>query len=235
MADTQTEKNLEMTLVEHLTELRSRLIKALLAILIFSVISYVFSDEIIDYLSRPVGELVFLSPAEAFITHIKVSLLAGVLLALPVVIYQFWRFLLPALKKNEKKFFLILMPSSLLLFYAGVLFCFFVVLPLGLNFLLDFGGAELEAMISLDFYISFLMTLLLPFGLIFQLPLILNLMIKLSIVSVDTMTSMRKYVIVLIFLTGALLTPPDIITQSLLAGPLIVLFEGSLLIARIIN
>ncbi len=225
----------EMSLVEHLTELRSRLLKSIAVILIFSIGAYVFSERLLSYLTVPVGDLVFLSPAEAFLTHIKVSVIFGILISLPIVFYQFWKFVLPALKKNEKKFFYILLPVSLLLFYAGILFCFFVVLPLGIRFLLDFGGPELEPMISLGYYISFLLALLLPFGLIFELPLVLNLMVKLRILSVERIVSVRKYVIVLIFLVGAILTPPDIITQILLALPLIILFEASILIAKLIN
>ena len=225
----------EMSLVEHLTELRSRLLKSIAVILIFSIGAYVFSERLLSYLTVPVGDLVFLSPAEAFLTHIKVSVIFGILISLPIVFYQFWKFVLPALKKNEKKFFYILLPVSLLLFYAGILFCFFVVLPLGIRFLLDFGGPELEPMISLGYYISFLLALLLPFGLIFELPLVLNLMVKLRILSVERIVSVRKYVIVLIFLVGAILTPPDIITQILLAFPLIILFEASILIAKLIN
>ena len=225
----------EMSLVEHLTELRSRLLKSIAVILIFSIGAYVFSERLLNYLTVPVGDLVFLSPAEAFLTHIKVSIIFGILISLPIVFYQFWKFVLPALKKNEKKFFYILLPVSLLLFYAGIVFCFFVVLPLGIRFLLDFGSPELEPMISLGYYISFLLALLLPFGLIFELPLVLNLMVKLRILSVERIVSVRKYVIVLIFLVGAILTPPDIITQILLAFPLIILFEASILIAKLIN
>jgi len=235
MPETKSNSELEMTLVEHLTELRSRLIKALVSVFIFSILAYFFSEELVDYLSQPVGELVFLSPAEAFITHIKVAILAGILIALPFVLYQFWKFVLPALKANEKKFLFTLLPTSLILFYAGIIFGFFIVLPLGMNFLLNFGSPELEAMISLDQYVSFLLALLIPFGLIFQMPLILNLIIRMGIVTVSTLTALRKYVIVLIFVVGAILTPPDIITQAMLAGPLILLFEGSLLIAKIIN
>ncbi len=225
----------EMSLVEHLTELRSRLLKSIAVVLIFSIGAYVFSERLMEFLTVPVGDLVFLSPAEAFLTHIKVSVIFGILISLPVIFYQFWKFVLPALKKNEKKFFYILLPVSLLLFYAGILFCFFVVLPLGIRFLLNFGSPELEPMISLGYYISFLLALLLPFGLIFELPLVLNLMVKLKILSVKRIVSVRKYVIVLIFLVGAILTPPDVITQILLALPLIILFETSILIAKLIN
>lgn len=225
----------EMSLIEHLTELRSRLIKAILAIIIFSLLAYFFSEELLEYLTEPVGELIFLSPAEAFLTYIKVSIIFGVLASLPIVFYQFWKFLLPALRKNEKKFFYILLPSSLFLFYGGILFCFYVVLPLGIRFLLNFGGPHLEPMISLGAYISFLLALLIPFGMIFELPLILNLMVKLKILSVKRIVAARKYVIILIFVVGAILTPPDIITQVLLALPLILLFEASILVAKIIN
>lgn len=121
------------------------------------------------------------------------------------------------------------------MFYGGVFFGFQIVLPLGINFLLDFGGAGIEPVISLDRYISFLITLLIPFGLIFQMPLIMNLLFKLGILSVQTVAGMRRYVVILIFVFGAIITPPDIITQILLALPLLLLFEGSLLIGKLTN
>jgi len=224
-----------MGLIEHLTELRRRLIISFGCIIFFSILAYFFSNELIYFFSRPVGELVFLSPAEAFLTYIKVSIIGGSIIALPVVFYQFWKFILPALYQNEKKFFYVILPSSIIMFYLGVVFGFVIVLPLGLRFLLGFSGDNLSQLISMRYYFSFMLTFLLPFGLIFELPLIINMLIKVGITSVSSLTKMRRYIIVIIFIFGAILTPPDVITQLLLALPLIILFEGSLLIARIIN
>ncbi|MGM0421110.1 MAG: twin-arginine translocase subunit TatC [Bacillota bacterium] len=224
-----------MTLIDHLTELRKRIIISFVSIIIFSIIAYFFSEHLIGYLSQPVGDLVFLSPAEAFLTYIKVSILGGVIAALPIILFQFWKFILPALYQNEKKFFYIILPSSIIMFYLGVIFGFIIVMPLGMKFLLGFGNVDLEPLISLGFYFSFLLAFLLPFGLIFELPLVLNLLIKIGITSVDSLSSMRRYIIIIIFVIGAILTPPDVITQLMLALPLIILFEGSLLIAKLIN
>ncbi len=227
--------NLEMSIVEHLEELRNRLIKSIIAVVIAAFGAYFFSEELMEILTRPVGELVFLRPTEAFFTYIKISVFAGIIVALPFLLYQFWSFVLPALHDNEKKYINLLLPISLFMFALGIAFGFAVVLPLGMRFLLNFGSPELSAMISISHYVSFLLTLLLPFGLIFQLPLVLNLMVKLGIVKIDTLTMFRKYIIVLIFIISAILTPPDIITQMFMAGPLILLYEGSILIAKFIN
>ncbi len=227
--------NLEMSIVEHLEELRNRLIKSIIAVVIAAFGAYFFSEELMEILTRPVGELVFLRPTEAFFTYIKISIFAGILVALPFLLYQFWSFVLPALHDNEKKYINLLLPISLFMFALGIAFGFAVVLPLGMRFLLNFGSPELSAMISISHYVSFLLTLLLPFGLIFQLPLVLNLMVKLGIIKIDTLTIFRKYIIILIFIISAILTPPDIITQLFMAGPLILLYEGSILIAKIIN
>lgn len=227
--------SLEMTLTEHLTELRSRLIKSILAIVIGALGSYFFADILIRYLTEPIDELVFIKPTEAFFTYIKVSLLAGLIIALPVVLYQFWSFILPALQDREKKYLNILLPVSVILFAVGIAFCFFIVLPLGMRFLLDFGSIDLEPMISISYYISFLTSLILPFGLIFQLPLVINLLVKWGLVKLQSLTAFRKYIIVIIFVVSAILTPPDIITQLFMAGPLIILYEGSILIAKLIN
>ena len=126
----------QMTLVGHLTELRRRLIIALLAIIGFSIIGYVFSEQIIKVLTVPIGELIFLSPTEASYTHIRVAIYAGFILALPVVIHQVWRFVLPALNQNERRLLYLLVPLSVLLFFLGLAFSFFIVIPYGMRFLI---------------------------------------------------------------------------------------------------
>ncbi len=224
----------EMSIVDHLTELRTRIIISAASIIVFSIFGYIFSDQILSFLTRPVGSLVFISPAEAFFTHLKVAVFSGFFIALPIVLFQFWRFLLPALKKNEKKFMVILLPSSLFLFLIGAAFCLMVVVPIGIRFFMGFESPELAAMLSLSSYISFLISLVIPFGIIFELPLVISMLVRLRILTPDQISRFRKVVIVVIFVIGAILTPPDIFSQVMMALPLILLFEGSLIIARII-
>ncbi len=224
-----------MSLTDHLVELRSRSIISLLTLAVASAICFVFSEPILAYITRYVDNLVFLSPPEAFITSIKVSIFAGVLIALPMILTQFWLFVLPALKKKERLFFLLVIPVSFVLFYAGVAFGFYVVLPAAIRFLVSFGPAELMPMISLRHFVGFMLQMLIPFGLVFELPVVMSLLVRLQLMSVETLQRSRKYVLVLVFICAAIFTPPDIITQLLLAGPLIVLFEFSVLVARFVR
>lgn len=225
----------QMTLIGHLTELRRRLIIALLAIIGFSIIGYVFSEQIIKVLTVPIGELIFLSPTEAFYTHIRVAIYAGFILALPVVIHQVWRFVLPALNQNERKLLYLLVPLSLLLFFLGLAFSFFIVIPFGMRFFLGFSGPGLRPMLTLDYYISFVITITIPFGILFQLPLVQGFLIRFRLVTVKQLERMRKYVVVGAFVVGALFTPPDVLSQVFLAVPLILLFELGLIMGRIIS
>ncbi len=224
----------EMSIIEHFTELRYRLLIVIGAIVVFSLIAYFFSHHLINILTYPVDDLVFLSPVEAFLTHVKVAILFGLLLALPVIFYQFWRFLLPALKGNEKIFLIILIPSSIILFLAGIIFCFFVVMPLAIRFLLGFASQGLQPMLSLQNYISFVIAIMLPFGLIFELPLVMGFLVRFRLVTIDQLRRARPFILVVIFIIGALLTPPDIVSQVFMALPLLILFEGSLLFCRVI-
>ncbi|NMB16512.1 MAG: twin-arginine translocase subunit TatC [Firmicutes bacterium] len=225
----------QMTLVGHLTELRRRLIIALLAIIGFSIIGYVFSEQIIKVLTVPIGELIFLSPTEAFYTHIRVAIYAGFILALPVVIHQVWRFVLPALNQNERRLLYLLVPLSVLLFFLGLAFSFFIVIPFGMRFFLGFSGPGLRPMLTLDYYISFVITITIPFGILFQLPLVQGFLIRFRLVTVKQLERMRKYVVVGAFVVGALFTPPDVLSQVFLAVPLILLFELGLIMGRIIS
>lgn len=221
------------TLIEHLTELRRRLIVSLIAVAVLAGAAFFFSEQIINLLTIPAGDLVFLSPTEAFYTHIKVSLFTGLLIAMPVVLFQVWQFLLPALEQNEKKVLHIIVPVSLVLFIGGVVFCFFVVVPLGMRFLLGFSGPGLQAMLTLNNYISFLLSLLIPFGILFQMPLLQVFLVRFGVVSVARLQRSRKYIYFLIFIVGAILTPPDLVSQVLLAFPIIILFEVGLLVSRV--
>ncbi|SJZ89149.1 twin arginine targeting (Tat) protein translocase TatC [Selenihalanaerobacter shriftii] len=148
--------DIQMSLVEHLTELRKKLLISIGVLVIFSIGSYLFAEQIIDILTHPVGKkLVYLTPPEAFFTQLKVSFFTGFLVALPIILYQFWKFILPGLKGSEKKSLLILVPLSYLFFIGGAAFGFFVVIPFGIKFFLGFTSNNLEAMFSLSKYISF--------------------------------------------------------------------------------
>lgn len=232
------EKN--MSIVEHLAELRKVLIVCFVAILIGSFISFfMWGDFLLDFITAPLNEydipLVYISMTEAFLTKIKISVVAGTVLVSPIVFWQIWSFIVPALHQNEKRIVLTLLPASVILFVLGVLFAFFIVFKFVTNFLLVVAGEGLEAMISVSRYVSFLLTFLLPFGLMFQLPLVVLLLTKIGVLSTETMVKNRKYVIFAAFVIGAVLTPPDVISQVFMAGTLIILYEGSVLVSRLVK
>ena len=161
-----------MSLIAHLTELRSRLIKCLVAVALGSCAGYYFLDEIMHYLTAPAGKLYYMQPSEAFFTYLKVSIAAGFLVALPVIFYQVWMFFLPALTRRERMVLGLIVPASVLLFFGGLAFSFFLVFPAAVQFFLGFGNTELEALFSVDKYFDFVIWFVLPFGFVFELPLI---------------------------------------------------------------
>ena len=225
----------EMTLGSHLVELRQRIIISCLAVLVCSLVSFAFSDQILAYFTQHVEDLVFLSPPEAFITAIKISVFVGLMAALPVVISQFWLFILPALKRNERITFYIVIPASISLFYVGFAFGFYLVLPLAVRFLVEFARPVLTPMFTLRHYVGFMLQLLIPFGLVFQLPLMTCLLVRLRIITADSLRRSRKYALVMIFIVAAILTPPDVVTQLMLALPILLLFEFSVVLAWLVR
>ena len=230
-----TENNDEgnMSLIQHLTELRQRLIWSLLAVAVGSVVAYGFIEDIMHYVTAPVGKLYYLQPSEAFFTYLKVAVAAGFLIALPVVFYHAWRFFLPALTKNERQVVGIIVPVSVLLFFSGLAFSFVFVLPAAVKFFMGFGSGELEAMFSVDRYFDFVLTFVLPFGFVFELPLIITVLGSLGIVGSNFLQRQQRVVIFLSFIIAAIITPtPDIFTQSMLALPMILLYEVGYLIVR---
>jgi len=224
-------------LTEHLSELRYRIIFIIVSVIVCTIAAYCFSTHILNFLLIPIKELVenliALKPTEGFMVTLKVSFLSGVVIASPIVLYQFWAFVAPALKKNEKKLFLPIIFISPLLFLLGVSFAFTIVLPLGIKFLLQFTPPLVKDQYSIDFYISFLIFFVLAFGVVFELPLVVMVLTKLGLISPEMLRNKRKHAIVGIFILAALLTPPDIITQLLLALPILLLYEISLLLSRI--
>ncbi len=222
-----------MSILRHLEELRTRIIRSLIAIAVGSVVSYFFIEDIMHYLTLPTGRLYYLQPAEAFFTYIKIAFFAGFLLALPVVFYQVWKFILPALTVRERTVIGILVPSSVLLFFAGLAFSFFLVLPAALQFFMGFGSESLQPMFTLHQYFDFVLAFILPFGAVFELPLVVIVFAKLGFIGSEFLRSKQRIVIFLSFVVGAVISPtPDIFTQSMIAVPLVLLYELSYLVVR---
>lgn len=225
----------EMSLVGHLQELRRRLIIIIIAVAVGSLISYFYAAELVQYITAPAGKLYYMSPAEAFFTYLRVSFFAGFLLALPIVLYQIWAFVVPALTAKEHKASIILVPSSVLLFFIGLAFSYVLVLPAGIKFFMGFATENLQPLLSLGEYLSFVISFLLPFGFIFELPLFIVVMAKFGLITSKFLSAKRKHVLVLSFVIGALISPtPDVFSQTMVAVPVIVLYEFSVLIVKYI-
>ena len=224
----------ELTLVEHLGELKGRVIKSVIFIIICSFFVYNYIDYILPVLTKPVGRLVFIAPQEAFITYVKIAFFGGLFLSSPFVLYQVWKFISCGLKPNERKYTSIFGPFSFLLFVLGSTFGYFVIVPIGIKFLLGFATELITPMIAVNRYISFIGTLTLAFGLVFQLPLISIFLTKIGIVTPLFLSRKRRHAIVFIFILAAIFTPPDIITQSLMAIPLLVLYEIGIIFSKLV-
>lgn len=224
----------EMSIIDHLTELRRRLIRCVVAVLLGSCITYVFDEKIMQFLLAPAGKLYFMHPGEAFFSYAKVVLFSGFLLATPVVFYEIWRFFVPAFTRRERMVLGIMVPSSILLFYAGLAFSFFLIVPIGIKFFMGMGSEDLSPLFSIEKYLDFIITFLLPFGLAFELPLVIIIMAAIGLVTSQQLKKYFRYVFFVSFIVGALLTPPDIISQITLALPLTALYGLSYLVVRFI-
>ncbi len=223
----------KMPFTEHLVELRTRVIRMLLAVAVGFAISYGFSTHILAFLKRPLPEtLVFLSPTEAFFVNLKLAFFAGIILAVPVILLQCWRFVAPGLLKTEKQLTVPFVVSSTILFLIGAGFCYVAVLPFGIKFLLGYATPDLKPMISVSSYVTFVTRLMLAFGAVFEVPLIMVFLTKLGVVSSNSLARNRKYAILLTFAIAAILTPPDVVTQVLLGIPMILLYEISIIASR---
>ncbi len=217
----------QMGFIEHLEELRRRLIASLITIFIASCVVYVFVEQIIELSVKSSGmELVFLAPQEVFLTYIITAIFCGIFLASPIVLFQIWRFVAAGLKKEEKRYILWYAPCSFLLFVGGALFAYTIVLPVTMKFFLGFSNDFLTPMISISKYISFSGSFLLAFGLVFQMPVVILLLTNMGIVNSKFLRAQRKYALLMTFIVGAIMTPsPDVFTQLLMAVPLLALFE----------
>ena len=223
-----------MSFMEHLGELRTRIVRGLVALLVGLLITLPFSDKIVDFLARPIKKmghtLIFTSPTEAFWVQMKVALIAGLFLASPGILWQVWRFVEPGLHLHEKKYAVPFIAVGSLLFIGGGAFSLFVVTPYALNFLLSYARPGLTPMITLQNHVDFMLKFTVAFGAVFELPLVITLLARMGVVNVRMLARNRKYAILGAFIVAAVLTPtPDIFNQTLMAGPLILLYEVGIL------
>ncbi|MFC1852005.1 twin-arginine translocase subunit TatC [candidate division CSSED10-310 bacterium] len=232
-----------MTYIEHLEELRRRLIISFIAILAMTVVCFLFAEELFKILISPLlyalpenkQRLIFTNLPEAFIAHLKIAFVAGLFVSSPIVLLQIWKFIAPGLYPHEKRYAFPFVFFSSSFFMIGGLFCFKQVFPWGFKFFLSFGNEYIEALPKISEYITFSLKLIVVFGLIFQLPILMYFLAKIGLVSGQLLSKNRKYAIMVIFIVAAILTPPDVITQFMLAGPLIILYEISIVIARVVG
>lgn len=222
------------SVIEHLEELRNRILSSLCLIVICTALAYTFTPQIMSLIIKSVGKLYFMAPGEAFWAQVKVACFVGFYCSLPFVFYQIWKFIELGLKQKEKRFILPLSISSFILFSAGSAFCYFLVIPVAIKFLLSYGSSELIPLISVSKYVSFIGALIFAFGVTFQLPLVMIFLAKAGIVDSRILARWRRMAALGAFIIGAALTPtPDMVNQTLLALPIIVLYELSIWLVRI--
>ena len=225
----------EMTLVGHLSEIRRRIVISVVAVLVGTLVAYNYIDELMRCVIAPAGKLYFMSPAEGFFAYLKLSVFVGFMLTLPVVLWQVWAFVAPALTPGEKKWAIIMAPGALILFFSGVAFSYLLVWPATVKFFLGFGSESLQPMLSLGQYLSFLLSFILPFGIIFNLPLGLLALAKMGIISSAFLAKQRKMMILVAFIMGGIITPtPDVFSQIMMAVPIIILYEASIWAVKIL-
>lgn len=225
--------------LSHLEELRKRLVVCAIAVGAGFVISYIFSEQLFSVLTLPLTEvlppeskLIFTSLPEMFIVYIKAALIAGIILASPVIFHEIWMFVTPGLYQTEKRYAIPFVLFSSIIFLIGALFGYFIVFPYGFKFFIGFATEDIQALPSVKEYFSFAIRLLLAFGLVFEMPVVVFFLTKIGLITPEVMKKYRKFAILGAFIVSAILTPPDVATQVMMASPLIILYELSIFISR---
>jgi sec-independent protein translocase protein TatC len=223
-------------LVDHLTELRVRIMRILWILIIGSSLGWIYSDQIFAVIRHPVkeylpsGGLVYTGIMDKFMAYIQISILSGVILTCPLWLYQVWGFIAPGLYKNEKKYAVGFLSFGTVMFLIGISFVYFVVYPSAFHYLLNFGGTEDRPMITIDAYLSFFITTTLIFGAAFELPLVLVILGMMGVIDQKFLREKRRYAVVALSVFSAVITPPDLMSMLFLLGPLILLYEMSIFI-----
>jgi sec-independent protein translocase protein TatC len=241
MSDTDTTDQ-PLPLVAHLTELRDRILRALLAVLIVFICLFPFANDIYAFVSEPLRELlpegasmIATEVASPFLTPFKLTLVTAIFVAIPYILFQIWSFVAPGMYRHEKRFAVPLLVSSIALFYAGAAFAYYVVFPLIFAFFTSVGPEGITIMTDINSYLNFVLKLFFAFGIAFEIPIAAVLLIWAGITTAEDLAKKRPYIIVGCFIFGMLLTPPDIISQSLLAIPMWILFEFGVFFGRFVQ
>ncbi len=235
----ESEDDGQQSLISHLVELRSRLLKAVAAVLVVLVVLLPFANKLYGWLALPLvshlpqgGSMIATEVASPFFAPLKLAFFVALFLAIPVVLYQLWAFVAPGLYRHERRLALPILASSVILFYIGCAFAYFFVLPALFTFMTKIAPAGVAVMPDISHYLSFVLGLFLAFGLCFEVPVVLVLLVAMRMVTIEQLRSSRRYMIVVAFAVAAVLTPPDVLSQIMLAVPMILLYEVGIFGAR---
>lgn len=231
----------EGTLISHLLELRDRILRAFIAVIVCFLPLAFFANDVFTFVAQPLiaqlpsdSSLIATSVVSPFMTPFKLAFFAGLFIAMPYVLYQAWAFVAPGLYRHEKRFAVPLLLSSIVLFYVGIVFAYFVVFPVMFDFFSNTTPQGVRMMTDIALYMDFVLTMFLCFGLAFEVPVIVVLLVLTRILTVEKLAAARGFVLIGIFVVAALLTPPDAISQTIMALPMYALYEGGLVMARIL-
>ncbi len=240
MSDTEPEEGQEQTFISHLVELRGRLLKAVAGVLVVSVVLLPFADRLYAFIAQPLlqrlpqgSQMVAIEVASPFMTPVKLAFIVALFVAMPIVLYQLWRFVAPGLYRHEKKLAVPLLVSSVLMFYLGCASAYYVVLPKVFAFLLSVTPTGVAMMTDIGHYLDFVLTMFLAFGLCFEVPVVVFLLALLGWVNVAQLTKQRPYVVIGAFVLAAIIAPPDVMSMLMLAIPMCLLYELGILAVRI--
>ena len=242
MSREEPEQLAEGTLTSHLLELRDRLLRAFLAVLVVFLPMAFFANDIFSFVAQPLidklpegSSLIATSVISPFMTPFKLAFFAALFLAMPVVLYQVWAFVAPGLYRHEKRFAMPLLVSSIVLFYVGVVFAYLFVFPVMFEFFAGTTPAGVRMMTDINLYMDFVLTMFLCFGLAFEVPVVVVLLVLTRLITVEKLAAARGFVLIGIFVFAAILTPPDAISQTIMAVPMYLLYEGGLIMARVLT
>ncbi|QBQ53744.1 twin-arginine translocase subunit TatC [Nitrosococcus wardiae] len=240
MTTPESSGNEEQPLVSHLLELRNRLLRGIAAVLVLAVVLMPFANDLYRLLARPLmahlpetNSMIATEVAAPFLTPFKLTLVTAIMLSVPMLLYQIWAFVAPGLYKNERRIILPLLASSTVLFFLGVAFAYFVAFPLMFGFFTQAAPEDIAVMTDISKYLDFVLTMFFAFGIAFEVPVATVLLVWTGVTDVERLREKRPYIIVAAFVLGMLLTPPDIISQTLLALPMWLLFEAGLWFSRL--
>lgn len=236
----ESEPLLEGTLISHLLELRTRLMRAFIAVIVVFVPCAYFSNQLFEWLSHPLlqqlpahSSLISTSITAPFTTPIKLAFVAALFVAMPYVLFELWAFIAPGLYRHEKNFAMPLLFSAVLLFYVGAAFAYYIVFPLIFSFFVNTIPHGVQMMADISIYMDFVVKLLFSFGIAFEVPVAVVLLVIMGIVPLEKLTRIRGYVLIIVFIVAAMITPPDAISQTVMAVPMYLLYEGGILFARL--